>query len=214
MSCRPSSPGRSGAGSSTRTAALLDLAAGQPFTPAQILWINFAVNAPFGVALGFDEETPGLMTRQPRPRGQSILTPGVTVTSGLGGLYLAAANLILIAVGVNHYGDLRLGRSIGLVGFTLMLVVAAFEARSETETVFRLDTFNSPRMNRIAALEVVGAVLITQADFLRRLLGTRQVNARQWGIGLLSAVVLLVLWEAGKFVARRRRARSPVVVIP
>ena len=50
-------------------ASLLDLAAGQPFTPAQILWINFAVNAPFGVALGFDMETPGLMGRQPRPRG-------------------------------------------------------------------------------------------------------------------------------------------------
>ena len=51
-------------------ASLLDLAAGQPFTPAQILWINFAVNAPFGVALGFDMETPGLMGRQPRPRGR------------------------------------------------------------------------------------------------------------------------------------------------
>ena len=43
--------------------SLFDLAAGQPFTPAQILWINFAVNAPFGVALGFDKETPGLMDR-------------------------------------------------------------------------------------------------------------------------------------------------------
>ena len=48
-------------------ATLLNLAAGQPFTPAQILWINFLVNAPFGVALGFDEETPGLMARRPRP---------------------------------------------------------------------------------------------------------------------------------------------------
>ena len=57
-------------------ATLLNLAAGQPFTPAQILWINFLVNAPFGVALGFDQETPGLMDRQPRPRGDSILTPG------------------------------------------------------------------------------------------------------------------------------------------
>jgi P-type Ca2+ transporter type 2C len=33
---------------------LLDIAAGQPVTPAQILWINFLVNAPFG----FDEQTP------------------------------------------------------------------------------------------------------------------------------------------------------------
>ncbi len=50
-------------------ATLLNLAAGQPFTPSQILWVNFLVNAPFGVALGFDEESPGLMGREPRPRG-------------------------------------------------------------------------------------------------------------------------------------------------
>ena len=80
-------------------ATLIDLAAGQPFTPAQILWINFLVNAPFGVALGFDQETPGLMGRQPRPRGDTILTKGVMITSGLVGLYIAVANLVLIAVG-------------------------------------------------------------------------------------------------------------------
>ena len=74
-------------------ATLLNLAAGQPFTPAQILWINFLVNAPFGVALGFDEETPGLMSRRPRPRGESILTKPMMITCGLGGLYVAVANI-------------------------------------------------------------------------------------------------------------------------
>ena len=77
-------------------ATLFNLAAGQPFTPAQILWINFLVNAPFGVALGFDEETPGLMARRPRPRGESILTKPMMITCGLGGLYVAVANLLLI----------------------------------------------------------------------------------------------------------------------
>ena len=115
-------------------ATLLNLAAGQPFTPSQILWVNFLVNAPFGVALGFDQETPGLMNRFPRPRGESILTRGVMVTCGLGGAFVAIANLALIAIGKNHYGSVATGRSIALVAFTLMLVVAAFEARSETET--------------------------------------------------------------------------------
>ena len=184
-------------------ATLLNLAAGQPFTPAQILWINFLVNAPFGVALGFDKETPGLMRRRPRPRGDSILTTGVVITCSLVGLYIAIANLVLIAVGNNHYGSLALGRSIGLVAFTLMLIVAAFEARSETETAFSLDTFNSPRMNLIALAEVAGAFLITQADFMQRLLGTTTLTARQWGMGLLAAVVLLLGWELGKWIARR-----------
>jgi Ca2+-transporting ATPase len=184
-------------------ATLLDLAAGQPFTPAQILWINFLVNAPFGVALGFDKETPGLMRRRPRPRGDSILTTGVVVTCSLVGLYIATANLVLIAVGNNHYGSLAIGRSIGLVAFSLMLIVAAFEARSETETVFSVDTFNSSRMNLIALAEVAGAFLITQADFMQRLLGTTTLTARQWGMGLLAAVVLLFGWELGKWIARR-----------
>ena len=43
--------------------------------PAQVLWIHFFVNAAFGFALGFDRETPGLMSLQPRPRGESVLTP-------------------------------------------------------------------------------------------------------------------------------------------
>jgi P-type Ca2+ transporter type 2C len=185
-------------------ATLFDLAAGQPFTPVQILWINFLVNAPFGVALGFDQQTPGLMQRHPRPRGESILTRGVMVTCGLVGLFIAVANLALIAVGKNHYGTIKIGQSMGLVAFSLMLVVAAFEARSEKDTAFDTSIFNSSKMNVIAAAEIAGAFLITQANFMNRLLGTAQLTAAQWGFAFLAAVVLLLGWEAGKLIARRR----------
>jgi P-type Ca2+ transporter type 2C len=184
-------------------ATLLNLAAGQPFTPAQILWINFLVNAPFGVALGFDEETPGLMARRPRPRGDSILTKSMMITCGLGGLYVAVANLMLIFIGKNLYGDIVVGQSIGLVAFSLMLVVAAFESRNETSTVFSVDTFNSPRMNKTAVVEIALAYLITQADFLNKLLGTTSLSFAQWGLALLAAVVFLLAWELGKSIARR-----------
>ena len=194
-------------------ASLFNIAAGQPFTPVQILWINFLVNAPFGIALGFDQQTPGLMNRRPRPRGEPILTRGVMITCGLVGLFIAVANLALIAAGKNHYGSLKTGQSMGLVAFSLMLVVAAFEARSQTGTAFDTDIFNSSRMNVIAAAEVAAAFLITQADFMQRLLGTTRLTAAQWGFAFLAAVVLLVGWEAGKWIARRRsqakRATGP-----
>ena len=50
-------------------ATLFNIAAGEPFTPAQVLWIHFFVNAPFGFALGFDLETPG-------PDGARVRAPG------------------------------------------------------------------------------------------------------------------------------------------
>jgi Ca2+-transporting ATPase len=187
-------------------ATLLNLAAGQPFTPAQILWINFLVNAPFGVALGFDEETPGLMSRRPRPRGESILTKPMMITCGLGGLYVAVANLLLIVIGKNYYGSIQIGQSIGLVAFSLMLVVAAFESRRERGSAFSTETFNSSRMNKTALVEIALAYLITQADFLNKLLGTVSLTFAQWAMALLAAVVLLLLWELGKLIARRSAA--------
>lgn len=50
-------------------ATIFNIAAGEPFTPPQVLWIHFVVNASFGFALGFDKESAGLMRRRPRPRG-------------------------------------------------------------------------------------------------------------------------------------------------
>jgi P-type Ca2+ transporter type 2C len=184
-------------------ASILNIAAGQPFTPAQVLWIHFLANAPFGIALGFDQETPGLMSLRPRPRGQSVLTNGMFITCGLVGLFMAIANLVLIQVGNKHYGGGAVGQSIGLTAFVLMLIVAAFESRSETGTVFTVDTFNSSKMNWTALAELVGAVAITQMDALRRLLGTTDLTAQQWGLALLAAVALLLTWELAKWIARR-----------
>src|SRR5207302_3934533 len=48
-------------------ATVLNIAAGEPFSPAQVLWIHFFISAPFGVALGLDKATPGLMALRPRP---------------------------------------------------------------------------------------------------------------------------------------------------
>jgi Ca2+-transporting ATPase len=197
-------------------AALLNIAAGEPFSPAQVLWIHFLANAPFGIALGFDQETPGLMDMRPRPRGQSVMTTGMFITCGLVGLFMAIANLVMIEIGKHHYGSVAIGQSIGFTGFVLMLIAAAFESRSETGTVLTLDTFNSAKLNWTAAAEFVGAILITQWDFLRRLLGTQDLTAQQFGIALLSAVLLLLVWELGKWIVRLRagRAREPVASAP
>ena len=70
-------------------ASVFNIAAGEPFTPPQVLWIHFVVNAAFGFALGFDLESPGLMARVPRPRGQSVLTRPLVITVGLSGFAIS-----------------------------------------------------------------------------------------------------------------------------
>jgi len=192
-------------------AALFNIAAGEPFTPAQVLWIHFFVNAPFGFALGFDKESPRLMARTPRPRGESVLTRPVMVTVGLAGLAITIGLLLLIQLGKSHFGSAGIGNSIAFTSFALCLIVAALECRSETGTVLTTASFDSKQMNWAMLGEFVLAVLVTQMDVFRRLLGTAQLNLRQFAWALLPAIALLVLWEFGKLLARRSRAARPSV---
>ena len=185
-------------------ATIFNIAAGEPFNPAQVLWIHFFVNAPFGFALGFDQESPNLMSRYPRPRGQSVLTRTLLATVGLVGLAMTVGILTLIQVGKTDLGGVQVGSSVAFTSFALMLIVAAFECRSQTETVFTTATFDSSHMNWAAAGEFALAVLATQMDALRRLLGTTELDMRQFRWALIPPVVLLALWEVAKLLARRR----------
>jgi P-type Ca2+ transporter type 2C len=192
-------------------ATIFNIAAGEPFTPPQVLWIHFFVNAPFGFALGFDLETPGLMSFQPRPRGQSVLTRPMMVTVGLVGLAMTIMLLLLLELGKTHYGTVQTGRSIAFTSFSLMLIVAALECRSETGTIFTAATFESKQMNWVVLGEFFLAVLVTQTDVFRRLLGTAQIDMKQFGWALVPVVVLVALWELGKWLARQRlKEASPV----
>ncbi|MGE5135142.1 MAG: cation-translocating P-type ATPase [Gemmatimonadota bacterium] len=195
-------------------ATLFNIAAGEPFTPAQVLWIHFIVNAPFGFALGFDRESPGLMARRPRPRGESVLTPRLMATVGLAGLAISIGLLLMIWLGQAHFGSAAIGNSIAFTSFALCLIVAAYECRSETGTVLTTATFDSKQMNWAAFGEFVLAVLVTQLDAFRHLLGTTQLSLAQSAWALVPALALLLLWEAGKLLTRRSAASVTPAVSP
>jgi P-type Ca2+ transporter type 2C len=185
-------------------ATILNIAEGQPFSPAQVLYIHFFVSAPFGVALGLDQATSGLMDRRPRPSTESIVNRGVQLTAGLVGLYMAIVMDLLIYFGKQHYHSTAVGSSIGLSAFGLMLIVSAYQCRSVSGSVLASQTFDNAKMNWTAAAELLLAVMITQMDFFNRLLKTTPLTSPQFGLSVASAVLLLVLWEGGKLIARRR----------
>ena len=123
----------------------------------------------------------------PRPRGQSVLTRSVMVTVGLG----RAGHHHRPAVAdrsraARTSAASPIGQSIAFTSFALCLIVAAVECRSETETVLTTATFDSKQMNWAMLGEFVLAVLVTQMDVFNRLLGTTEINLRQFALGARS----------------------------
>ena len=188
-------------------ASLLNIAGGQPFSAVQILWINFVITAPVGIALGLDKETPGLMKRQPRPRADSIMTRPVLMTVGLAGLFMSLAIDLLIVFGKHHYDNVEIGSTMGLVAFSLMLVVAALECRDEKMTIL-------PSTPSTIAREHHGRDGGRAGDPDRPGRRTHLVarhaalTSAQWLLGALPALVLFIAWELGKSIARRQRSTS------
>ncbi len=194
-------------------ASLLNIAGGQPFSAVQILWINFLITAPIGIALGLDKETPGLMKRKPRPRAASIMSRPVILTVGLAGLFMSVAIDLLIVFGKDHYDNVAIGSTIGLVAFSLMLVVAALECRDQTASILRMETLDNNVVNVTVLVEIALALLIARGGVLTSLLDTQALTGLQWLTGAVPAVALFLGWELGKLIARRR-AESAQVVIP
>ena len=87
--------------------------------------------------------------------------------------------------------------------------MAAVECRSQTGTVLTTATFDSKQMNWAMLGEFILAVLVTQLNAFNRLLGTTQINLREWAWALVPALALLLLWELGKLIARRSASPRP-----
>ena len=101
-----------------------------------------------------------------------------------------------------------------LSAFALMLVVAAYECRSVTRSIFTRETFDNVKMNWTALVEVAFAVMVTQMDLFNRLLDTVPLTAAQFGLSVAAALLLLGLWEAGKALAQRRAEEAAAAAPP
>ena len=127
---------------------------------------------------------------------------------------MSVAINLLIVFGKNAYDNVAIGSTMGLVAFSLMLVVAAFECRDEKASILRQETFDNDTLNITALVEIVLAILIAKGAFLPSLLGTSSLSGGQWLIGAAPALALFIVWELGKAIARRRAHSAKEAALP
>jgi P-type Ca2+ transporter type 2C len=183
--------------------ALFNIVSGVPFTPGQILWINFLVDVPPGAQLGVDKATPGLMQRPPRRANQSIITRPLAVWLGLGGLSMAVAALGVMAYFENVY-RLEAVRTLGFVTFSLTHLYAALSYRNPGHSVFSRETFNNGRLNLALLWSLLAILLPVQF----RWLGLVQLPFHGWLYCIVVASLTLWVSELTKWILNRRQRRS------
>ena len=186
-------------------AAYFGILGGVPFSALVVLFINFLIQVPIAIALGFDKPSPGLMDRKPRPLSQPVLSRTQWVR--------LVFMVLLVAIGTlavewmyNTPESQALAATMGMVVFALFNVVFGLSARSETGTVFVRDTVGDRRQLQLYGLALILTVLATELGFLQRILGTVSIlGDYRWLLCIALALALLLVDEVVKFFMRRSR---------
>ncbi len=184
-------------------AAFFLVLGGIPFSTFVVLWINFLVQIPVALALGFDDPAPDLMAHKPRPLKQPILTVPQWVRIVLIGILMSIGTIFLEMF--YEPTDALVAKSMGFVFFSLSVVILALSARSETGSAFNREVLKNRHQLMLYGISVLMILLPLNLDFLKKFLGLTNLNANQVILCLVFALVLLLVDEAYKFFMRRRQ---------
>jgi Ca2+-transporting ATPase len=187
-------------------AAFFFVLGGTPFTAFVVLWINFLVQIPVALALGFDDPAPDLMEHKPRPLKQPILSRSQWIRIVFIGLLMSVFTIYLEAV---YQGtDKAVAATMGFVVFSLMVVFLALSARSETASAFNRDIIKNRQQLMLYGISLLMIILPIKLNFLQTFLGLTEISGNQWLQCIGLAVALLLVDEVIKFFMRRNRQQK------
>jgi len=172
-----------------------------PLLPVQILWVNLVTDGVPGLAFAAEPEERRVMSRPPRPPGESIFAGGLASHVIVIGLLIAALSLAGQAwsyhAGSDHW------RSVVFTVLTLCQLAHALVIRSDRESLFSLGLrSNLPLLAAVAG--TVGLQLAAlYVPFMNRFLHTTPLPARELAVCFLLPLVIVVAVELEKLLVRR-----------
>ncbi len=178
------------------------------FNPLQVLWIKFGEVVPVGAVLGYDTPTPGLMRRKPRPASQPVIGLRSALQIAFSGLIIAAAAVIIINWGTDHYGSELVGRTMAFVVFSCAPIVYALSLRFPNESLFRRETLTNSKLWFSFLWGILSVFFITEIDLLQGIFETVSLTREQWGTCLGTIAVLVLLTDLVKPLLRLIRYKN------
>ncbi len=174
------------------------------FLPAQLLWLNLVTNGLQDIALAFEPAEKGVLRRRPRRRGGGVLDRRMWERVVVAGLVMAAGTLTLFRWELDLTGSVTQAQTVALTTMVVYQVFQAGNARSETESIFRVNPFSNRLLfaATAAALGIhIAALYLPPTQLLLRV---EPIEPAAWLRIVIVATSILIAMEVHKFVRRLR----------
>ncbi len=180
-----------------------------PLMPVQLLWLNLVTDSLPALALGVEPVEEGTMEEKPRDARESLFTRKFSLR-----LCWQGAMVGLLTLGAYFLGEYVLSdpgeayqaaNTMAFATLTLCQLFHAFDVRSEEHSLFHIGIFSNPAMNKAFLVGLGMQLAVLCLPPLQRIFQTVPLNPVEWTVVLLLAVTPVIVCEAGKALARRKR---------
>lgn len=186
-----------------------------PITAPQILWINMVTTVTLSLALAFELSERDTMQHPPRPFGQGLITPLLLRRLLLVGLSGAVVVFALFLWALDHHVSLERARSMAVNTIVMIEALYLLSSRFYERSVVHADMRRGSGPVLISiALVVLGQLAFTYLPISQRIFEVSALSLFDWALVLASAMVVLILVEIDKLLARRKTASAGTAAVP
>jgi P-type Ca2+ transporter type 2C len=172
-----------------------------PLLPVHILWINLVTDGLPGLALTVEPAERGVMSRPPRPPGESLFARGLWQHMvWVGGLM---AGLALLALAWSHATG---GTSWQTLVFTLLVfaqLMHVLAIRSERDSLLSIGLRSNAPLLAVVSASVLVQLAIVYTPLGNRWFRTEPLSLVELGVACGAALLVLLAVEAEKALLRR-----------
>ena len=178
-----------------------------PLVPIQLLWLNLVTDSLPALALGMEPVEEGIMKEKPRDPKDSIFAHGFAASMVFYGILVGAVTLLAYTLGEYVLSDPNEADQVACTMSFATLVFCeltrAFAVRSERHSIFTIGVFSNSMMNKAFAVGLILQLAVLLLPPLQGVFGVMSLNAAEWGVVILLALVPLLVSEIYKAVRKR-----------
>lgn len=178
------------------------------FEPVHLLWINLITDCLPALALGLEKGEPDIMSRKPRNTKDGIFAGGMGIDIAWQGIMVTALTLIAYLCGtkmaVTTDGTLihQNGMTMAFLTLSMAEIFHSFNMRSRRESLFKLGKPNYYLIGAMA-ISLVLSTAVIYIPFLRTAFDFAHIDAKEYFLSLLLAVLVIPIVEIAKLIERK-----------
>jgi len=175
-----------------------------PMTPAQILWINMVTSSTLGLALAFEPAESGIMRRQPRPPGESLLSGFFVWRVLMVSVLMMIGPLGLFIWELSRDTGLETARTMAVNGIVVAEMFYLVNSRHVLGSVLNREGLTGNRVVLLAiALCVPLQLAFTYLPAMQAIFGSTGLDAAEWLKVVAAGLLVFVVAELEKWLIRR-----------